>query len=170
MYNGSVLALASVAFKANLNSISGFNAAGTGYTSYRPTSTFNSLTQLAQDGVYIVDAKTTGFDIPGAVLTAVPAIVGGPVVGPGPMTFQSFSVFRLPNTEISVDFEIWLSDRDEDPGIVYYDKDVSGLSCTLGVGNAGNIVLPPFQAGTPLSLTFVNRDGYKLVKQFVAPV
>lgn len=73
IFNGAALTLASASFKSNLNSISGFNAAGTGYTSYRPGNTFNSLTELKQDGSYIVDAKTTGFDIPGATLTATSA-------------------------------------------------------------------------------------------------
>ncbi|RZK22479.1 MAG: hypothetical protein EOO63_18275, partial [Hymenobacter sp.] len=70
MFSGSALNLASAAFKGNINSITGFNSAGTAYASFRPTSNFNSLTQLVQDGVYIVDAKTPGFDIPGAVLAA----------------------------------------------------------------------------------------------------
>jgi hypothetical protein len=78
IFNGASLALASAAFKGNLNTVYGFNSAGTGYTSFKPGNTFNSLTQLSQDGVYIVDAKTTGFDLPGALLSA--AIAPEPVV------------------------------------------------------------------------------------------
>ena len=77
IFNGAPLALASAAFKGNLNTVYGFNSAGTGYTSFKPGNAFNSLTQLSQDGVYIADAKTTGFDLPGAVLTATAA---GPVL------------------------------------------------------------------------------------------
>jgi archaellum component FlaF (FlaF/FlaG flagellin family) len=69
IYNGANTTLASASFKNDVNIIYGFNPGGTGYTSFKPTSNFNSLTQLVQDGVYIVDAKNTGFDIPGATLT-----------------------------------------------------------------------------------------------------
>jgi hypothetical protein len=80
MFNGSALALGTAAFKSRLNSVIGVNAAGSGYISYNPLNAFNSLTQLAQDGVYIVDAKTLGFDIPGATLTAgIPAPTAGPL-------------------------------------------------------------------------------------------
>jgi archaellum component FlaF (FlaF/FlaG flagellin family) len=70
LYNGTDLALASAPFKGNLNAVYGFNADGNGYTVFKPVSNFNSLTKLVQDGSYIVDAATTGFDLPGAVLTA----------------------------------------------------------------------------------------------------
>jgi len=70
IFNASALNLSSATFKGNVNVIYGFNAGGTGYISFKPTSNFNSLTQLQPDGVYIVDAKTTGFDIPGALLVA----------------------------------------------------------------------------------------------------
>jgi hypothetical protein len=73
LFNEAALALASAPFKSNLNAVYGFNAAGTAYTLFKPSSNFNSLQQLAPDGSYIVDAATPGFDLPGAVLTATSA-------------------------------------------------------------------------------------------------
>jgi hypothetical protein len=70
LYNGADLVLASVPFKSNLNAVYGFNSAGNGYTVFKPSSNFNSLTKLVQDGSYIVDSATTGFNLPGAVLEA----------------------------------------------------------------------------------------------------
>jgi len=70
IFNGAALALASAPWKNSVRAIYGFNGPGNGYTVFKPTSNFNSLTQLSQDGVYIVDAATPGFELPGATLTA----------------------------------------------------------------------------------------------------
>lgn len=82
LYSGAAQSLASASFKGNVNSIIGLDAAGTGYTSFNPANTFNSLTQLVPDGVYIVDSKLTGYELPGAVLTTGGSSGGGPVTAP----------------------------------------------------------------------------------------
>ncbi len=79
IFTGGALPLASADFKGNLNAVYGFNSAGTGYTSFKPGNTFNSLTQLTQDGVYIVDAKTTGFELPGASLAPTSSGILSPI-------------------------------------------------------------------------------------------
>jgi hypothetical protein len=69
LFNGATLALASAAWKNKVRAIYGFNGAGTGYTVFKPTNAFNSLTQLVADSSYILDVATPGFELPGAVLT-----------------------------------------------------------------------------------------------------
>ena len=68
IFNGAALALASAPWKENVRAIYGFNALGNGYQVFKPASGFNSLTQLSQNGVYIVDAATPGFELPGAAV------------------------------------------------------------------------------------------------------
>ncbi|AMJ67407.1 hypothetical protein [Hymenobacter sp. PAMC 26628] len=65
IFNGAALVLASAPWKGNVRAIYGFNAAGDGYQVFKPASQFNSLAQLVPDGVYTVDAATTGFELPG---------------------------------------------------------------------------------------------------------
>lgn len=73
LFSGAAVALASAPWKGNVRAIYGFNAAGNGYTVFKPTNTFNSLTQLVPDGSYILDVATPGFELPGAVLTSASA-------------------------------------------------------------------------------------------------
>jgi hypothetical protein len=80
IFNGAALVLASAAWKNNVRAIYGFNGTGNGYTVFKPSSTFNSLTQLSQDGVYILDAATPGFELPGAALTGATAAEPEPIV------------------------------------------------------------------------------------------
>lgn len=70
VFGGAPLALAAAPWKNNVRVIYGFNAGGNGYTSFKPGSQFNSLTQLVADGVYIVDSVTLGYDLPGGALAA----------------------------------------------------------------------------------------------------
>ncbi|WP_151087442.1 hypothetical protein [Hymenobacter baengnokdamensis] len=93
LYSGEVQALASVSWKTNANAVYGINSAGTGYQVFKPGNTFNSLTQLAPDGVYILDAATTGFELPGAMLTAA-AGVGAPT---GTITVSSLVPTMTPD-------------------------------------------------------------------------
>lgn len=74
LYNGADLELATALFKSQIGIIYGFNPAGTAYTSYKPTSQFNSLSMLRRDGFYILSTPTPGFELPGAALVASPAI------------------------------------------------------------------------------------------------
>jgi hypothetical protein len=85
LFNGTDLDLASASWKGKVSAIYGFNAAGNGYTVFKPASAFNSLTKLVQDGAYIVAASTPGFELPGAVLSAltkqsVPVTFVAPVI------------------------------------------------------------------------------------------
>jgi hypothetical protein len=93
LFNGAALALASAPWKNNVRAIYGFNAAGNGYQVFKPTSGFNSLTHLSQDGVYIVDAATPGFELPGATLTASPA----PAAVAATLTISDVSFVSLPD-------------------------------------------------------------------------
>ena len=86
LYSGAAQTLASAAWKGNVNAVYGFNSGGTGYQVFKPGNTFNSLTQLVPDGVYILDANKLGFDLPGAVLMASTAT--GPAAGA--LTLTSF--------------------------------------------------------------------------------
>jgi hypothetical protein len=72
LYSGDAQALASASWKTNANAVYSINSAGTGYQVFKPGNTFNSLTQLVPDGVYILDAAKLGFELPGATLTAGP--------------------------------------------------------------------------------------------------
>lgn len=65
--------LASAAWKGNLNAVYGFTSAGTGYQVFKPGNSFNSLTQLVPDGMYILDVRVPGFELPGALLAVPPA-------------------------------------------------------------------------------------------------
>ncbi|NVO32412.1 hypothetical protein [Hymenobacter lapidiphilus] len=77
LYDGADLELATAPFKSRIGIVYGFNPAGTAYTSYKPTSQFNSLSVLKQDASYILSTPTPGFELPGAmvVAAAVPAPV-----------------------------------------------------------------------------------------------
>ena len=80
LFNGATVALAAAPWKNNVRALYGFNAAGNGYRVFKPGNRFNSLTELVQDGSYILDAVTPGFELPGATLVVAP---GGP---PAPAT------------------------------------------------------------------------------------
>lgn len=58
IFNGATLALASAPWKSNVRAVYGFNAGGDGYQVFKPANQFNSLTELKQDGVYIVGRNT----------------------------------------------------------------------------------------------------------------
>ncbi|NML65930.1 hypothetical protein HHL22_12005 [Hymenobacter sp. RP-2-7] len=73
LFSGAALPLASAAWKNQVRAIYGFNAAGTGYTVFKPANTFNSLQQLVPEGSYILDVAQPGFELPGAVLTGADA-------------------------------------------------------------------------------------------------
>lgn len=71
LFSGANLALAAAPWKNNVRVVYGFNGPGTGYTSFKPSNTFNSLSQLVANGVYILDVATPGFELPGASVVAV---------------------------------------------------------------------------------------------------
>jgi hypothetical protein len=167
IFNGSALALASASFKGNLNSISGFNAAGTGYTSYRPTNAFNSLTQLQQDGVYIVDAKTTGFDIPGATLTAIIAAPSGGGAGPGPLSL-TLSPFRDGGGNLAVNVGPSSTESEDTYVLISFDKGYNNVNVTA-CNDTETIAVGTVPVGDVVTAKLVNRNGNILTQQFTAP-
>lgn len=110
LYGGPALPLAAAPFRSNLNAVYGFNASGTGYTLFKPTSSFNSLTQLVPDGGYIVDAATPGFELPGAVLTA------GAGPSSSPMTLENVSLSLVAAGEYEISFDILYGQAFNAPG------------------------------------------------------
>lgn len=161
MYNGSALALGTAPFKSNLNAISGFNAAGTGYTSYRPSNAFNSLTQLTQDGVYIVDAKTTGFDIPGAVLTATIPTTTPPTSSE--LSLDSVRIFNQRvvggQTAFDLDFELSSTNPDDSQALVSFYEATYGFN--YGFDPA------PINYGSPTKLTNIYQNTGSTFKMLV---
>lgn len=105
MFNAASLVLAGAPWKNNVRAIYGFNAAGNGYTLFKPTSNFNSLTQLVQDGVYIVDAATPGFELPDALLAVPPAGSAGVLLSNVSTSFDGASgnYFSIMFTAASLD-------------------------------------------------------------------
>jgi hypothetical protein len=172
MFNGSALALGTAAFKSSLNSVIGFNAAGTGYTSYNPSNAFNSLTQLAQDGVYIVDAKTPGFDIPGAVLTAATS-------GAGPNSVLSFVTPQMrrsagSNNDVNCNIEFGIDSTVPDDKIAMiflYDDFVNGFDYSFNpvAIDINNLYSIDFirQKGTAITLFATSNNGNTAYKSFV---
>ena len=71
LFDGATVALAAAPWKNNVRALYGFSASGNGYQVFKPGNRFNSLTELVQDGSYILDAVTPSFELPGATL-AVP--------------------------------------------------------------------------------------------------
>ncbi|UOQ81014.1 hypothetical protein [Hymenobacter sp. 5414T-23] len=117
LYTGANLVLASAPFKNNLNAVYGYNPEGTGYTVFKPTSNFNSLRELVQDGSYIVDAKSLGFELPGATLAATRDQVGVYGIGKLALTSPAVGTLRVaiqvdaaggPGSRISATGTSWL--------------------------------------------------------------
>ena len=78
LFDGAPVALAAAPWKNNVRAIYGFNAASNGYQMFKPGNAFNSLTELVQDGSYILDALTPRFELPGATLAVAPASPSAP--------------------------------------------------------------------------------------------
>jgi hypothetical protein len=94
IFNGATLTLAWAPWKNNVRAIYGFNASGNGYQLFKPSSAFNSLTQLSQDGMYILDVATAGFDLPGALLKAA--------IAPEPVVIAELSMQKKDNGYLTV--------------------------------------------------------------------
>ncbi|TDN39263.1 hypothetical protein E4631_15675 [Hymenobacter sp. UV11] len=175
IFNASALNLATAPFKNNLNIVYGFNAGGTGYTSFKPSSNFNSLTQLVQDGVYIVDAATPGFELPGAMQT----LAGLGSSAASPLTVDNFSAvgrtyqngqkvieidFGVASTD-PADFAVVMAVWNETTGFLQGVADMGGVnsSATTGisVGSLGSTLTDTYRVhvlsnqGHLFSTTFV---------------
>lgn len=166
LFNGATQALASASWKTKVNAVYGFNAAGNGYQVFKPTSQFNSLTELVQNGSYILDAAVTGFNLPGAVLTA------GVAPGPGPM---SLTGFRLSNHADGLFPEFLVTTTDSTArnfisriattnGFVTDTEDVSGF----GIWDGDDSIAGKLSPGS-YSITFHDGLGNVLTHNFVVP-
>ncbi|MFD1469399.1 hypothetical protein ACFQ48_14300 [Hymenobacter caeli] len=168
IFNGAALALASAPWKNNVRALYGFNTAGTSYQVFKPTSQFNSLTQLAQDGVYIVDAATPGFELPGATLTAAgSADMGGAGLGAGPLSFATFDVTNN-GGNVQLHVNVASTDAGDHAVLVTTDAYPTGafkldLNTEIGIG------LGSLPAGASYSVAVVNRLGNLLTRTFTVP-
>ncbi|GAB2784609.1 hypothetical protein HNQ93_002464 [Hymenobacter luteus] len=111
LFAGANVALAAAPWKNKVRAIYGFNGAGTGYTVFKPTSSFNSLTQLVQDSCYIVDALTPGFELPGAVITA-----SGGVNPASAMSLEGLYFSKVGSDEYELSFDIKYGQEFNAPG------------------------------------------------------
>lgn len=166
LFNGATQALASASWKTKVNAVYGFNAAGNGYQVFKPTSQFNSLTELVQNGSYILDAAVLGFDLPGAMLTA------GVAPGPGPM---SLAGFRLSSNSAGLFPEFLLNTTDNTArnfisrianatGFITDTEDVSGF----GNWDGDDSIAGKLSPGS-YSISFYDGLGNVLMHNFVVP-
>jgi hypothetical protein len=175
LFSGVALKLASAAFKNNLTIVYGFNAGGTGYTSFKPASNFNSLTELVPDGVYIVDAATPGFELPGAVLT----LAGLGSSAASALTVNNFSAVgkTYPNGQqaIELDFDAASTDpADFAVVLVVWNETTEFLQGMLDMGgvNTGSTgAISVGQLGSTLTDTYrvhvLSNRGSLFTKTFV---
>lgn len=103
IFNGATLTLASAPWKNNVRAIYGFNTSGNGYQVFKPASSFNSLTQLSQDGMYILDVATPGFDLPGALLKAA--------IAPEPVVIADLSIQKKANGYLTINSNVTGADQ-----------------------------------------------------------
>ena len=166
LFNGATVALASAAFKTNINVLYGFNAAGTGYTSFRPTSTFNSLTQLEQDKSYILDAATLGFELPGATL------VVGAVAAVNPISVEPRSIIDFGGTPMQ-EFKFTSTDPADSQFNVYSCNDDDLLYLQLGFVDRASFSdnIPfVFAPGEAVNMFILTNGGNVLRYRYAFPV
>jgi hypothetical protein len=132
LFNASAVALASAGWKNNVRAIYGFNPAGNGYTVFKPANLFNSLTQLEPNGSYILDAATTGFELPGAALAAVTGgmrsstlFITDPDVRPVGNGEYELS-FEIRSTEANPDSRMCVLTVDDDPNFTVMSSSGGG--------------------------------------------
>ncbi|MBD2716742.1 hypothetical protein KBK19_16980 [Microvirga sp. STR05] len=170
LFNGAALALASAPWKNNVRAIYGFNGAGNGYTLFKPTSNFNSLTQLQQDGAYIVDAATLGFELPGATMVAGAGASTGSRATLSVTRAVITNVTSNPGSTIGyvrAELTVHSTDRDDMAFLVYYSPTVSpGIVYS---NQESTIQLGFFEAGSEGTFTIYNRQGVAIEHQFVVP-
>ena len=159
IFNGAALALASAPWKGNVRAIYGFNPAGDGYQVFKPANQFNSLAQLVPDGVYIVDAATTGFELPGAVLTA-----GAPAVAAMALGLNSFTHFFSGGYD-NISLNVSSPDATDRKYLLTFDS-TGAYSYTLDLGDTISLSVPNVSAGQVVTLTAVAPSGARLVHPF----
>ena len=164
IFTGAAVALASASWKGRVNAVYGFTSSGTGYQVFKPTSQFNSLTQLVADGVYIVDAATPGFELPGAVLTGSVAPAGTAGLGAGPLSFAECGV----RPGVMLDVSVGSSDPDDRVVLLNVDT-FPPVAMKIDVNNGYAIGLGSLPSGASYTVTAVNRLGNVLTRSVTVP-
>ncbi len=163
IFNGVALALASAPWKNNVRAIYGFNASGNGYQVFKPASSFNSLTQLSQDGVYIVDAATLGFELPGAVLTAATPAAPTPSAGVA-LTLDSF-IHSFSGGYDNVTLQVSSPVATDSEYLLVFDSPAA-YSYKLALKDKISLSITNVAAGQVVTLTAVAPSGARLVHAF----
>ena len=160
LYSGAAQALASASWKTNANAVYGFNSDGTGYQVFKPGNTFNSLTQLMPDGVYILDAAKLGFELPGATLTASSA--GGTAAGT--LTLDSF-IHSFSSGYDNISLQVSSPDATDTEYLLVFDSP-GAYSYKLAIGDAISLSVPNTASGQVVTLTAVAPSGARLTHTF----
>ena len=163
IFNGAALALASAPWKGKVRAVYGFTAAGTSYQVFKPASQFNSLTQLVPDGVYIVDAATPGFELPGAVLTA--AAPAGPTPSAGAALMLDSFTHRLSEHYANVSLQVSSPEAADKEYLLVFDSPGS-YSYKLPLGDNITLSVPDVASGQAVTLTAVAPSGARLTHSF----
>ncbi|WP_223653182.1 hypothetical protein [Hymenobacter psoromatis] len=158
IFNGAALALASAPWKGNVRAVYGFNADGSGYQVFKPASQFNSLSELKQDGVYILDAAKLGFDLPGAALTAATSTAAGA------LTLNSF-IHSPSNGYDNITLQVFSPDATDKEYLLVFDSP-GAYSYKLAIGDGISLSVPGVSAGQVVTLTAVAPSGARLVHTF----
>ncbi len=171
LFNGADLTLATAPFKNNIGVLYGFNADGTGYTSFKPSSNFNSLTTLKQDGSYIMSAVALGFELPGATVTAAGNDI--PASNQRVNRITPYSVTNDPDFDptttigrVGVNMSAY-SAIQEDAFLVYNDQ--NGFIGLAHNGSSDTVDLGEIPSGTTVMLTLYNKYGQTCTASFVVP-
>lgn len=160
LYSGAAQTLASAAWKGNVNAVYGFNSGGTGYQVFKPGNTFNSLTQLVPDGVYILDANKLGFDLPGAVLTA--SIAAGPAAGA--LTLTSF-LHSFSSDYDNITLQVGSPVATDTEYLLVFDS-LGAYSYKLAMNDTISLSVPNVAIGQVVTMTAVAPSGARLTHTF----
>ena len=160
LYSGAAQTLAAAAWKGNVNAVYGFNSGGTGYQVFKPGNTFNSLTQLVPDGVYILDVNKLGFDLPGAILTASTA--AGPAAGT--LTLDSF-IHSFSGSYDNVTLQVSSPVTTDSEYLLVFDSP-GAYSYKLALHDTISLSVPGVAAGQVVTLTAVAASGARLTHSF----
>ncbi|MDJ0364867.1 hypothetical protein QMK33_06855 [Hymenobacter sp. H14-R3] len=160
LYGGAAQTLTSAAWKGNVNAVYGFNSGGTGYQVFKPGNTFNSLTQLVPDGMYILDADKLGFDLPGAVLTASTAT--GPAAGA--LALNSF-IHSFSGGYDNITIQVSSPVATDTEYLLVFDSP-GAYSYKLALNDSISLSVPNVAAGQVVTLSAVAPSGARLTHTF----
>lgn len=179
LFNGATVTLAAAPWKNNVRALYGFNAAGTGYQVFKPGNRFNSLTGLNQDGSYILDALTPGFELPGATLAVAPVGPSAPATTwPTPQTGVMAGSLRVTNVSAhatdlgkqlfftaqsldSLDLDLLLVSEALDASLTLYCFTIPAGGSQYTLPLAASVAV-----GDTHTFTLVNRNGNAVSSSF----